>query len=148
MFWSIHQVFREKLQKCGICEEPSKPIDLSITSIFRANYDVLGSHQVFSEKLQKVLDFVKNHQNLSIWPQLATFRANYHVLGFSSSFQRKVVKNLGFCEKPSKLMDLAKSSNFSCKLPCFRVLIKFSAKSCKKCWILRKTTKTHGFGQN
>ena len=47
-----------------------------------------------------------------------------------------LAKSMGFCEKPLKLVDLAKTSNFSCKLPCFRVLTKFFAKSCKKCGIV------------
>ena len=46
----------------------------------------------------------------------------------SSVFQQKVAKSMGFCEKPSKLVDWAKTSNFSCKLPCLRVFSKkFSA---------------------
>ena len=46
----------------------------------------------------------------------------------SSMFQQKVAKSMGFCEKSSKLIDLAKTRNFSCKLPCLRVFSKtFSA---------------------
>jgi len=43
---------------------------------------------------------------------------------------------MGFAEKkkPSELIDLAKTSNFSCKLPCFRVFLKFSAKNLQKVW--------------
>ena len=52
-------------------------------------------------------DFVKNYENSSISPKL------------------------GFCEKPLKLIDLAESRNFSCKLPCFRIL-KFSEKVAKR----------------
>ena len=84
---------------------------------------------------------------LSVWPKLTTFRANYHVLGFHLSFQQKVAKSMAFCEKPSKLVDLAKTSNFLCKLPCFWVLVMFSAKSCKKYGILWKTIKTCRFSQ-
>ena len=51
-------------------------------------------HSVSSSFLQKVWDFVKNHQNLSIWPKLETFRENYHVLGFSAkSFQPCIIGN-------------------------------------------------------
>ena len=38
-------------------------------------------------------------------------------------------------------MDLAKTSNFSGKLPCFRAFIKFSAKSCKKWDFVEKPSK-------
>ena len=48
-------------------------------------------------------------------------------------FQEKAAKSVGFCGKPSKLTDLAETSNFSCKLPCFRIF-KFSAKRLQKVW--------------
>ena len=41
---------------------------------------------------------------------------------------------MAFCEKPSKLVDLDKPSNRSCKLLCFRVLIKFFSKKLQKVW--------------
>ena len=87
-----------------------------------------GFHQIFSKKLQKVWDFVKNYQNLKSWPKLATFRSNYHVLGFSSRFQKKVPESMRFCEKLSKLVDLVKTSNFSYKIPCFRFFYKVFSK--------------------
>ena len=49
---------------------------------------------------------------------------------------------MAFREKPSKLVDLLKTSNFLCKVPCFRVLTKFLAKCCKKYGISWKTIKT------
>ena len=44
------------------------------------NYHVLGSSSSFKQKVAKSVGFVKDHENSSIWPTLATFRANYHVL--------------------------------------------------------------------
>ena len=57
-------------------------------------------------------------------------------------------KSGSFREKPRKLVDLFKTSKFLRKLPCFDVSMYFSAKSCKNCLILWKTTKTHRFGKN
>ena len=91
---------------------------------------------------------MKKHEKSSIWPKLATLRGNYHVSEFWSIFQQKVAKSDSFCEGARKIMDLAKTSNFSSKLPCFGVLVNFSAKSCKKCLISSKNTKNHRFGQN
>ena len=69
----------------------------------------------------------------SIWPKVATFPANYHVSAFLSTFQQKGGKSGSFREKWRKIIDLlAKTNNFSNKLPCFGVLVSFSAKSCKK----------------
>ena len=56
------------------------------------------------------------------------FYGFHHVLS-------RVATSVGFCEKPLKLIDSGKTSNFSCKLPCFMVFIKFTAKSFKKCVI-------------
>ena len=69
----------------------------------------------------------KSHPWIS-WAQMVPHRK-----GLSSSFQQIVDKSVGFCEKLWKLTDLAETSNFSCKLPCFRIF-KFSAKRLQKVW--------------
>ena len=89
----------------------------------------------FRKKLQKRAHFVKKHEKSSIWPKLATLRGNYHVSAFWSIFQQKVAKSGSFREKERNIIDLAKSCNFSSKLPCFRVLVNFSAKRWKK-WLI------------
>ena len=104
--------------------------------------------QLFGKKLQKVADFVKKHENSSIWPKLASFRANYRVSAFLWTFPQKVSKTGSFREEARKIMDFAKTWNFSSKLPCFGVLVNFSAKSCKNWLISWKSTKSHGFGEN
>ena len=67
---------------------------------------------------------------------------------FRSTFQQKVAKSGSFCKKARKLFDLAKTWQFSSKLPCFGVLVNFSGKSCKKWLISWKSSKNHRFGQN
>ena len=88
--------------------------------------------QLFSKRLQKVLRFVKEHEKASIWPKLATFRTNYHVLAFRWTFQGKNAKSGPFREKARTLIDLAKTCNFSKKLPCFGISMIIAGKSCKK----------------
>ena len=72
---------------------------------------------------------VKNDEKSSIWPKLSTFPGNYQVSAFLSTFQEKVAKSGSFCEGAQKIIDLAKTNNFSSKLPCFGFLVNFSAKS-------------------
>ena len=57
-------------------------------------------------------------------------------------------KGESFREKARKIINLAKTNNFSSKVPCLGILVSFSAKSCKQWLISRKRTKNHPFGQN
>ena len=104
--------------------------------------------ELFSKKLQKLAHFSKKNEKSSIWPKLATFRGNNHVSAFWSTFQQKVAKSSSFRENAQKIIDFAKTCNFSRKLPCFGVLVNFSAKSCKKWLISSRSTKNHRFAQN
>ena len=87
----------------------------------------------------------KNHPFCQIF---ATFRTNYHVFAFRWTFQEKVAKSASFREKARETIDLAKTFNFSSKLPCLRIFMNFSARSCKKCLIPWNSTRNHRFGQN
>ena len=107
-----------------------------------------GFDELFRKKLQKVAHFVEKHQNSSIWLKLAAFRANYQVLRFSRSFRRKVAKCASYRQKACKIIDLAKTFNFSRKLSRFEVFINFSEKSCKRWIISRKIRKKRRFRQN
>ena len=104
--------------------------------------------QLLRKRLEKVVHFVKKHENSWIWSKLATFRTNCHVSAFRWTFKEKVGKSGSFREKARKLMHFLKTCNFWKKLPRFDVTKNFSAKSCKKCLIWWKSTKNHGFGQN
>jgi len=66
------------------------------------NYDVSVCSAIFSQKLQKVPDFVQNHEKPSIWPKLATFRANYHVSVFTATLQQKLQKVPHFVKNHEK----------------------------------------------
>ena len=63
--------------------------------------------ELFSQRLHKVAQFVREHENSSIWPKLATFGANYHVLAFSWTFQQGDAKSASFHEKARQTIDLA-----------------------------------------
>ena len=84
--------------------------------------------QLFGKKLKKVAHFVRKHEKSSIWPKLAAFLANYHVSAFWSTFRQKVLKSGSLRERAREILDLGKTCNFSSKLPCFAVLVNFSAK--------------------
>ena len=103
--------------------------------------------ELFSQKWQKAPHFVKKHGKSSIWPKRPSFGRNHRVSAFWRTFQPKVARGAWFREKTWKIVDLAKTCNFSCKLPRFGVLVNVWAKGCKRCVISWKTTKNHRFGQ-
>ena len=118
-------------------------------STFRGNYHVLAFYWTFSARsCKKLLIPWKSTRNHRFGQNFATFRANYHVLAFRWSFQQKVTKSAPFREKARKIVDLAKTRNFSNKLPCFDALVNFSAKSCRKCLVFWENSKNHRLGQD
>ena len=129
--------FQEKVAKsASFREKPPEIIDLAKTlQLFERTTMSLHFDELFRKKLQKVPHFVKKHEKSWIWLKLATF-------------QEKVAKSASFREKARETIDLAKTFNFSRKLPCLGIFMNFSARSCKKCLISWKTTRNHRFGQN
>ena len=116
--------------------------------VFLTNYHVFHFDELFSKRLQKVLNSWKSTKNHPFGQIFATFRTNYHVFAFRWTFQEKVAKSASFREKARETIDLAKTFNFSSKLPCLRIFMNFSARSCKKCLIPWNSTRNHRFGQN
>ena len=141
--------FEQKVAKSGsIREKARKIIDLAKTlQLFEQTAMSLHFDELFRKKLQRVAQFVKNHEKSSIWPKLSTFRANYHVLAFSWTFQQEVAKTASFRETARKIIDLAKAlqlleqATMSFSFGCFQ------EKSCKKCVVSWKSTKNHRFCQ-
>ena len=80
----------------------------------------------------------KNHEFGKIF---ATFRTNFDVFAFRWIFKEKVAKSVSFREKARKSSIWPKLCNFSSKLPCFGISMKFSAKSYKKRLISWQSTK-------
>ena len=93
----------------------------------------------FREKARKIINFAKS---LQLFEQTSRF------LHFDEFSRKKFPRVLRFVKKHEKSSILQKLCNFSSKLPCFGISIKFSAKSYKKCLISWKSTKNRQFGQN
>ena len=69
-------------------------------------------------------------------------------LHFDEFSRKKLPKVLRFVKKHQKSSIWPKLFNFSSRLPCFGISMKFSAKSYKKCFISWKSTKNRRFGEN
>ena len=146
LWWTFQ---RKVAESASFSEKTLKIIDWAKTcNFFEQSNMFMRFDELFSKRKQKVPRFVKKHEKSSIWPKLATFRANYHVLAFRWTFQEKNAKSGPFREKAREIIDLAKTFNFSKKLPCLCISINFSGKSCKKCLISWNSTKNHWFGQS
>ena len=116
---------------------------------FGTSYNVFFLLTNFQEKnCKKCVVSWKSTKNHPFGQIFATFRTNYHVFAFRWTFPEKVAKSPSFREKARKIVDFAKTRNFSNKLPCFGVSMNFWAKGCKKLLNSWKSTKNHRFGQN
>ena len=69
-------------------------------------------------------------------------------LDFYELYRKKLQKVPHFVKNHEKSSIWPKLCKLSTKLPCLCISINFSGKSCKKCLISLKSTKTHRFGQN
>ena len=130
LWWTFQ---RKVAESASFSEKTLKIIDWAKTcNFFEQSTMFMRFDELFSKRLQKVPRFVKKHEKSSIWPKLATFRTNHHVLAFRWTFQEKNAKSGPFREKARTLIDLAKTCNFSKKLPCFGMSMIIAGKSCKK----------------
>ena len=130
LWWTFQ---RKVAESASFSEKTLKIIDWAKTcNFFEQSNMFMHFDELFSKRKQKVPRFVKKHEKSSIWPKLATFRTNYHVLAFRWTFQEKNAKSGPFREKARTLIDLAKTCNFSKKLPCFGISMIIAGKSCKK----------------
>ena len=113
----------------AFCEKPPKRVDLAKTSNFFVQTTMSqGFDQILGKKLQKVWHFVKNHQNVSISPKLATFLCKLQC------FEQKVAKTMAFCKKPPKRVDLAKTSNFFVQTTMSQGFNQILSKKLQKLW--------------
>ena len=130
LWWTFQ---RKVAESASFSEETLKIIDWAKTcNFFEQSTMFMHFDELFSKRLRKVPRFAKKHEKSSIWPKPATFRTNYHVLAFRWTFQKKNAKSGPFREKARTLIDLAKTCNFSKKLPCFGISMIIAGKSCKK----------------
>ena len=123
---------------------------------FGQNYDTFcnklpcfGVSMNFSAKgCRKWINSWKSTRNHRYGQLFATFPTNYHVFAFRWTFQKKVAKSASFREEKRETIDLARTGNFSSKLPCLGIFMNFSERSCKKCLISWESTRNNRFHQN
>ena len=150
MFWRFDELSAKSSKNCLISWKSTT------TNRFGQNYATFCnklpcfgvSMNLSAEGCKKRLNSWKSTKNHRFGKNFANFRTKYHVLAFPSTFHEKVAKSASFREKTRKTIDLAKTFNFSSKLPCLGIFMNFSARSCKKCLIPWKSTRNHRFGQN
>ena len=150
MFWRFDEHCSKKLQKAARAVKKHEK-----SSIWPNLWHFSNKLRCFcismnfqGKSCQKFFVSWKSTKNHRFGQHYATFRTNYHVFAFRWSFQQKVTKSASFREKARKIVDLAKTRNFSNKLPCFDALVNFSAKSCRKCLVFWENSKNHRLGQN
>ena len=87
-------------------------------------------HKLFIKKLQNAPHSVEKHEKSSIWPKLCNFfEQSTMSLHFDQLFGKKLPKVLRFVKKHEKSSIWRKLATLPGKLPCFGVLVNFSAKS-------------------
>ena len=150
MFWRFDEHCSKKLQKAvrAVKKHEKSSIWPNLCNFSNKLRCFCISMNFQGKSCQKCFLSWKSTKAHRFGQNFATFRANYHVLAFRWSFQQKVTKSASFREKARKIVDLAKTRNFSSKLPCFDALVNFSAKSCRKCLVFWENSKNHRLGQN
>ena len=150
MFWRFDEHCSKKLQKAtrAVKKHEKSSIWPTLCNFSNKVRCFCISMNFQGKSCQKYFVSWKSTKNHRFGQHFATFRANYHVLAFRWSFQQKVAKSASFREKARKIVDLAKTRNFSNKLPCFDALVNFTAKSCRKCLVFWENSKNHRLGQN
>ena len=96
--------FQQKLAKSiAFCKKTIKTCrSLQNQQLFVQTSMFQGFEQIFSKNLQKLWHFVKNHQNVSISPKLATFLCKLQCLRVLTKVSAKSCKNYGILRKTTK----------------------------------------------
>ena len=150
MFWRFDEHCSKNLQKAAraVKKHEKSSIWPNLCNFSKKLRFFCISMNFQGKSCQKCFVSWKSTKNHRFGQNLATFRTKYHVYAFRWTFQQKVAKSASFREKARKIIDLAKTCNFSTKLPCFGISMNFSGKKCKKWPVSWKSTNTHRFGQN
>ena len=150
MSLDFDQLFRKKLQKVPhFVKKHEKSSIWPNLYNFSNKLPCLGISMNFSgESCKKCLISWQRTRNHRSGQNLESFRTNYQVFIFRWTFQKKVSKSASFREKTQKTIHLAKTCNFSSKLPCVGIFMNFSERSCKKFLISWKSTRNHRFRQH
>ena len=142
--------FQEKsCKKCVVSWKSTKNHRFCQLATFRENYHVLTFRWTLQKKVAKSCSCREKARKLiNLAKSLQLFAQTSMFLHFDEFSRKKLPKVLRFVKKHEKSSILPKLCNFSSKLPCFGISMKFSAKSYKKCFISWKSTKNRRFGQN
>ena len=146
----LGHLLRKNLQMCLISRKSmgNRRFGQNL-QLFPANHHVSAFGSTFQQKVAKSASFrgkaskiVDSAKMCNFFEQTTMFRRFGHLL----SKQLQNVPN--FARKHEKSSIWPKLATFSSKLPSVVVWVKFSARSCKKCLILRKRMENRQFGQN
>ena len=148
--FAFRWTFQEKVaESASFREEKRETIDLARTGNFSRKLRCLGIFRNFSERSCKKCLIPRKSTKIHRFGQnFASFQRNYHVFAFRLTFQEKVAKSASFREEKRETIDLARTGNFSSKLPCLGIFMNFSERSCKKCLISWESTRNNRFHQN
>ena len=106
------------------------------------------SMNCWAKVCRKLLNSWKARKIIDLAKTLQVFEQTAMSLHFDQLFRKKLQKVPHFVKNHEKSSIWPKLCKLSTKLPCLCISINFSGKSCKKCLISLKSTKTHRFGQN
>ena len=150
MFWCFDELFSQRLQKVAqfMTKHEKSSIWPKLCNFLNKLPCLCISVNFSGKSCKKCLISSKNTKNHPFGQIFATFLTNYHVFAFRWTFKEKVAKSASFREKSRKTIDLAKTCNFSSKLPCLGIFMNFSTRRCKKCLNSWKSTRNDRFGQN
>ena len=142
----LGQPFSKKLQKVlNFARKHGKSSIWPKNATFSSTLPRFAVWVNFSVKsCKKFLISRKSMKNRRFGQNVKPSRANHHVSAFGSTFQQKV---LHYREKHEKSSIWPKCATFSNKLTRFAVWVNFWVKSCKKCFISRKSMKNRRFDQ-
>ena len=130
-FFLLTNFSRKKLQKVVISWKSTKNHRFCQLATFRKTTMFSRFDEHCSKKLQKAARAVKKREKSQFGQIFATFWTNFDVFAFRWIFKEKVAKSASFREttmflksasfrqKARKTINLAKTCNFSTKLPCF-----------------------------
>ena len=142
--------FQEKsCKKCVVSWKSTKKHRFCQLATFPENYHVFTFRWTLQQKVAESCSCrEKARKIINLAKSLQLFEQTSRFLHFDEFSRKKLPKVLRFVKKHEKSSILQKLCNFSSKLPCFGISMKFSAKSYKKCLISWKSTKNRRFGQN
>ena len=149
MFWRFDEHCSKKMQKASraVKKHEKSSICPNLCNFSNKLRCFCISMNFQGKSCQKCFVSWKSTKNHRFGQNFQNFPADYHFLAFRWSFEQKVTNSASFREKARKIVDLAKTRNFSNKLPCFDALVNFSGKSCRKCFVFWENSTNHRLGK-